>query len=91
MNNYDNLIKPETDVWVIARHHQDSKPTSFVCILPAIVNGVYIKKDKIEYDLVTPRGVEWGESVISDEVSTDFQTLVEKMKKEWYLYSEWGD
>lgn len=76
-------------VWAIARKYEKGEPTCFVVILPAIVKGVYINEDGIDYILKTPKGDEWGEYVPETEVSITFEDLTSKMKREWEDFAEW--
>jgi len=77
------------EVWAIAEHHKDDKPTPYVAIFKAKVRTVYIDRDKktgdieIDYWLSTPDGEEWGAEVSEDKVSTDINELIERMKPIW--------
>jgi hypothetical protein len=78
-----------TEVWAIAEHCKDGKPTPYVAIFRAKVRTVYIERNKktgdiqIDYWLSTPDGEEWGDDVSGDKVSTDINDLIERMKPIW--------
>ncbi len=78
-----------TEVWAIAEHSKDGKPTPYVAIFRAKVRTVYIERNKktgdigIDYWLSTPDGEEWGAEVSEDKVSTDINELIEYMKPIW--------
>ncbi len=78
-----------TEVWAIAEHYKDGKPTPYVAIFKAKVRTVYIERDKktgdirVDYWLSTPDGESWASEVSEDKVSTDMNELVERMKPIW--------
>jgi hypothetical protein len=78
-----------TEVWAIAEHHKDGKPTPYVAIFRAKIKGVNIERNKktgdigIDYWLSTPAGEEWGADVSEDKVSTNINELMERMKPIW--------
>lgn len=89
----------DSKVFAINRmHDKEGKPTNFITIYDAVVDNVYIGKDKptnsikIEYWLRTPDGNEWGDVVSSDDVSDNFDELVSKIKPLWLSESNtFGD
>lgn len=78
-----------TEVFAIAEHYNDNKPTPYVAIFKAKIKTVYIERDEktgdiqIDYWLNTPDGEEWGAEVSEDKVSTDINELIEYMKPIW--------
>lgn len=81
--------KVGSKVWAISAIYKDGEPTDYVAIYEAIVRTVYIEldektgKEKFDYWLMTPDGQEWGAEVSADQVSDDFNELVERMKPIW--------
>jgi hypothetical protein len=78
-----------TEVWAIAEYHKDGKPTPYVAIFQAKIQSVYVERDKktgdirVDYWLSTPDGKDWGDDVSEDNVSTDINDLIERMKPIW--------
>ena len=78
-----------TEVWAIAEHYKDGKPTPYVAILKARIKTVYIERDKktgdvkTDYWLATPDGEDWACEITEDKISTDINDLVEHMKPIW--------
>lgn len=84
------LLVPGTKVFAISRYNnREGKETCYVSIFEAIVKTAYVDYNKntyqreIDYWLSTPDGKEWGSEISGEEVSEDFNELVEKMKQEW--------
>ena len=78
-----------TEVWAIAEHYKDNKPTPYVAIFRAKISSINIERDKktgdirVDYWLSTPDGESWGDDVSEDKVSTNINDLVERMKPIW--------
>lgn len=84
-----NVYNPGTEVYALSRYHENNVPNDHVAIYPAIVESSYIevKKDgtiSVDYQLLTPDNRFWGDFIISDDISTEFEALVLKMKELWY-------
>jgi len=83
------VYKVNSKVWAISEYLKKEGSTHHYAIFPCIVSGVFISTNKetgqetIEYDMKTPKGDIWGDSVNSDVVSDNFQVLVEKLKLIW--------
>jgi hypothetical protein len=81
--------EPGTEVWAIAEHYKDGKPTPYVAIFKARIKTVYIERDKktgdvkTDYWLITPDGDDWACEITEDKISTDINDLVERMKPIW--------
>jgi len=78
-----------TEVWAIAEHYKDNKPTPYVAIFKAKISSIHIELDKktgdirVDYWLSTPDGESWALEVSEDKVSTDINELIKYMKPIW--------
>ena len=83
------LYKIKQKVFAIARYYVDKKESSYLMILEARVNAVYISynketnKEEISYMLECPDGVMWGQEVPAIDVDSHFLNLVTIVQKEW--------
>jgi hypothetical protein len=89
MKTQYEAYKIGTEVWAIAEHYNDNKPTPYVAIFRAKIRTVYIEQDKktgdirVDYWLSTPNGEEWGDDISEHKVSTNMNDLIEHMKPIW--------
>lgn len=72
-----------TEVYAIADWFKDNKPTGYIGIFKAIVDGIYFDATKCEYYLKTPSGEDWGDVVDSAKVNTDEIYLLRYMRDIW--------
>lgn len=75
-------------VFAISTYTPNGKDCGHYAIIPAIVKSVTISinksnEEEIDYWLSTPSGAEWGDVVLSTEVSTSFEELIQLVKKRW--------
>jgi len=76
-----------SEVFAVSRAHlsSDTKGVhNHLAIFPAIIDYVGYDSDRnITYGLTTPKGVDWGDTVLSKDVNHDFDTLINIIRKEW--------
>lgn len=95
--NYE-LYELNSSVYGISRYLNDGKISDHCAIYDAIVESISIYYDektnsmKVEYWLKTPEGKSWGDSCPQDNVSDNFDELINKMRSIWRLNSNtFGD
>ena len=89
MKTQYEAYKIGTEVWAIAEHYKDNKPTPYVAIFRAKVKTVNITLDektgdiRVDYWLSTLNGEGWGDDIPGHKVSTNINELIEYMKPIW--------
>lgn len=86
---YETLELGST-AWAVSHiHTKDGNRSDHCAIYPVTIKDVWISKDEVtgniilEYGVKTPEGRDWGDTVVEEFVSADFNVLVDRVKEDW--------
>lgn len=85
-----NFYSVGTHVYAVSEHlNKDGNPDYHYAVFPAVIDSIYIDNESVSYELLTPEGCVWGNSVNANMVNTSFDVLIDKLKDIWDKHAEW--